>query len=46
MKFKPLWWKILVLAGGILIAAALFLSVGSSTKDFQENPSISGVSQE
>tara|TARA_B100001778_G_C17979645_1_gene358589 strand:- start:311 stop:451 length:141 start_codon:yes stop_codon:yes gene_type:complete len=46
MKFKPLWWKILVLVGGILIATALFLSVGSSPKNSQENPSISGVIEE
>jgi hypothetical protein len=46
MKFKPLWWKILVLVGGILIATALFLSVGSSPKNFQEGPSISGAIEE
>ncbi len=46
MKFKPLWWKILVLVGGILIATALFLSVGSSTKDFEKSPSISGLNEE
>jgi len=46
MKFKPLWWKILVLAGGILIATALFLSAESSPKSFQEDPSISGVIEE
>ena len=46
MKFKPLWWRILVLVGGILIATALFLSVESSPKNFQEDPSISGVIEE
>jgi len=46
MKFKPLWWKILVLVGGILIATALFLSAGTPPKNSQEDPSISGVIEE
>ena len=46
MEIKPLWWKILVLTGGIFIAAALFLSIGNSPNEIEEKPSISGSESE
>jgi|TARA_B100001540_G_scaffold29933_1_gene25829 hypothetical protein len=46
MEIKPLWWKMLVLIGGIFIATALFLSLGSSPKEIEERPSISGFELE
>ncbi len=46
MEIKPLWWKMLVLIGGVFIAAALFLSLGSSPKEIEDKPSISGFAPE
>ena len=46
MEIKPLWWKMLVLIGGVFIAAALFLSLGSPPKEIEEKPSISGFAPE